>query len=81
MKNDSFIVRVWQSVDGSLKEFCGKIIIRFVIRYYWNEEEIFCILSIEKLGEFLPYSNLSKAHRSQTMGKRELIKMKIRLEC
>ena len=52
MENDTFKVRVCQSVEGSLKEFCGKIIIRFVMREYWNEEETLCVLSIEKLGEF-----------------------------
>ena len=52
MENDTFKVRVCYGVDGSLKEFCGKIIFRFVMRDYWNEEETFCVLSIEKLGEF-----------------------------
>ena len=52
MANDTFKVRVCQSLEGSLKEFCGKIIIRFVMREYWNEEETLCVLSIEKLGEF-----------------------------
>ena len=52
MENNTFKLKVCQSVKGSLKEFCGKIIIRFVMREYWNKEETFCVLSIEKLGEF-----------------------------
>ena len=52
MENDTLKVRVCQIVDGSLKEFCGKIILRFVMRDYWSEEKTFCVFSIEKLGEF-----------------------------
>ena len=52
MENETFKVRVCQSVEGSLKEFCSKIIIRFSKRDYWNKEKIMCVLSLEKLGEF-----------------------------
>ncbi len=52
MDNETFKVRVCQSVEGSLKEFCSKIIIRFSKRDYWNKEKIMCVLSLEKLGEF-----------------------------
>ena len=52
MENETFKVRVCQSVKGSLKEFCSKIIIRFSKRDYWNKEKIMCVLSLEKLGEF-----------------------------
>ena len=52
MENETFKVKVCQSVEGSLKEFCSKIIIRFSKRDYWNKEKIMCVLSLEKLGEF-----------------------------
>ncbi len=52
MESDTYKVRVCQSVDGSLRESCSKIIVRFVNRPYRNKGTLVCVLSLEKLGEF-----------------------------
>ena len=52
MENDTYKVQVCQSVDGSLRESCSKIIVRFVNRPYRNKGTLVCVLSLEKLGEF-----------------------------
>ena len=52
LANDTFRLTVCQTVDGSLRTSCDRILVRFVNRPYRTGDNTTNVLSLEKLGEW-----------------------------
>ncbi len=52
LANDTFRLTVCQTVDGSLRASCDRILVRFVNRPYRTGDTTTNVLSLEKLGEW-----------------------------
>ena len=50
--NDVFWIRICESVDGSMGQYCNQLIIQFVKRRYLNSRGSKDVVSLEKLGEW-----------------------------
>ena len=51
-ENDIFWIKICELIDGSMRQYCDKLIIQFVKRRYLNPEGNKDVVSIEKLGKW-----------------------------
>ena len=51
-ENDIFWIKICEFIDGSMGQYCDKLIIQFVKRRYLNPEGNKDVVSIEKLGKW-----------------------------
>ena len=53
-KEDRWLVKVCHPVDGTMREFCQQLLLRFYERDYLYQGKVKKVLAVEKLGEVEP---------------------------